>query len=127
MHDKSATSSSGSIGSVLLVTVFVATLFSGLTAYIVTQWFDSPTGDVPFVVLDSGRLVEASIRAIREQELGAEDVVTSAANFSDALNRSTTRFVDAGFVVINRGAVLDFDPRLDITELVAHELGLDLD
>jgi hypothetical protein len=51
----------------------------------------------------------------------------AAVRFADQLKTATQRYVDAGFVVVHRTAVLGYAPQLEITQLVADELGLTLE
>ena len=129
MSDSTApvtTADSSNIGPVIMAAVLSAVLTAG-TLFVMSPYLAPQQSNVPFVVIDSGKLVTASMNDLRGKGLDEIAARDAAVRFSDQLKTATQRYVDAGFVVVHRTAVLGYAPQLEITQLVADELGLTLE
>jgi hypothetical protein len=111
--------------AVVAASVLSAAL-AGLAAFVAARSLQVDT-EIPFVVLDAGRLVSASINDMKGRGIDDLAAIEAATLFADRLNSATQRYVDAGYVVISKGAVIGNPAQLDITPLVANELDLKLD
>ena len=125
MSDSTApvkTAGSSNVGPVIMAAVLSAVLTAG-TLFVTSPYLAPQQSNVPFVVIDSGKLVTASMNDLRGKGLDENAARDAAVRFADQLKR----YVDAGFVVVHRTAVLGYAPQLEITQLVADELGLTLE
>ena len=129
MSDSTAslkTADGSNVGPVIMAAVLSAVLTAG-TLFVMSPYLAPQQSNVPFVVIDSGKLVTASMNDLRGKGLDESAARDAAVRFSDQLKTATHRYVDAGFVVVHRTAVLGYAPQLEITQLVADELGLNLE
>ncbi len=129
MSDSTAslkTADGSNVGPVIMAAVLSAVLTAG-TLFVMSPYLAPQQSNVPFVVIDSGKLVTASMNDLRGKGLDESAARDAAVRFADQLKTATQRYVDAGFVVVHRTAVLGYAPQLEITQLVADELGLTLE
>lgn len=110
----------------VLILALMSAAVSGVVAYSVASSMQRST-EIPFVVLDSSRILTASVAALRAGRYTEAEAIEAAIVFSDSLNAATERFVSAGYVVLNKGSVVGVSTQLDITEMVASDLGLTLE
>ncbi len=84
-----------------------------------------PTANAGVVVVDNAGLATVRMRQLLDEQIDASAVAERAQEFSEALALEVKRYSDAGFVVVNKGAVLAQPEQLDVTRIVAQRMGLE--
>lgn len=85
-----------------------------------------PQGSIPVVVVDSRRIIDASLRALPVEGMTPEKASVAGKAFATKFNAVLESYRNAGFVVMNSATLLAWPGAMDVTEEVAKKVDVDL-
>jgi uncharacterized protein (AIM24 family) len=79
-----------------------------------------------FVVVDSRRIIDASLKSVSGEGMTPEKAAAAGKAFAIKLNDALEAYKASGAIVLNSGTILAWPGSVDVTDEVARKVGVDL-